>query len=41
MLGPVSLYINVVYFSWTYKHFENTMTTAKISVLRKDDIGFK
>jgi len=41
MLGPVSLYINVVYISWTYKNFENTVTRAKISALHKDDIGFK
>ena len=32
MFGPVSLYINVVYFSWTSNKFKNTVTTAKISV---------
>jgi len=41
MLGPVSLYINVVYLSWIYNKFINTVTTAKNSVLDKDDIGFK
>jgi hypothetical protein len=41
MLGPVRLYINIVYISWMYKNFENTVTRAKISVLHKDDIGFK
>jgi len=41
MLGPVSPYINVVYFSWRYNTFENTVATTKISVSHKDDIGFK